>query len=109
MVTKVAEKRREMGMTQLELAERVGVRQETMSRIETGAQVPSYILAQKIAVELGEGKAFEPSEGSHERFFRNANQSRAFRYFNVDAVKAFLGNSGISIDVNNVFGGGANE
>lgn len=109
MGTKVAEKRREMGMTQLELAERVGVRQETMSRIETGAQVPSYVLAQKIAVELGEGKAFEPSEGSHERFFRNANQSRAYRFFNIDAVKTFLGSSGIAIDVNNVFGGGKDE
>jgi len=102
----IAEKRRDMGMTQLELAERIGVRQETMSRIERGAQVPSYVVAKSIAEVLGESKLFEPSEGSHERFFRNANQSRAFRFFNIDAVKTFLSGSGVEIDTSNIFGGG---
>lgn len=102
----IAEKRRQMGMTQAELAERIGVRQETMCRIERGLQSPSYQAAQRIAVELGEAGSFEPEKGSHARFFDNANMSKAFKLMNISAVKTFLGNAGIAVDVKNLFIGG---
>ena len=41
------------GMTQAELAKRVGVSRKTINTIENGVFVPSTILALKISKELG--------------------------------------------------------
>lgn len=51
---KVAAARRAAGLTQQELAERVGAGRVTIARIEGGTQTPSVELAIAIARELGQ-------------------------------------------------------
>ena len=53
LVTKIDAFRRELGMKQEELAERVGVRRETISRLEKGLYNPSLKLAADIAEVFG--------------------------------------------------------
>lgn len=48
--TKIAQFRKEKKMSQEELAELVGVRRETISRLEKGQYNPSLLLANDIAV-----------------------------------------------------------
>lgn len=48
----IAQKRRAQGLTQQELAERVGVESVTVSRLETGASLPSIIRLAEIADAL---------------------------------------------------------
>ncbi|GKX32335.1 hypothetical protein SH1V18_48150 [Vallitalea longa] len=45
--------RKNMGLTQKELAQRLGLKQQEISKIETKVQMPSYKKLQKIANELG--------------------------------------------------------
>jgi putative transcriptional regulator len=51
---RVAEARRRASLTQQQLAERIGVGRVTITRIETGAQVPSLTVALALARVLGE-------------------------------------------------------
>jgi DNA-binding XRE family transcriptional regulator len=51
---RVAQARRRAGLTQPQLAEKVGVSRPTIARIEAGGTSPSVALALKIARELGE-------------------------------------------------------
>lgn len=53
MKSKIKVLRAEKNMTQLELAERVGVRRETISALEAGKYNPSLKLAWDIAVCFG--------------------------------------------------------
>ncbi|MCA3256054.1 MAG: helix-turn-helix domain-containing protein [Alphaproteobacteria bacterium] len=46
-------KRTEAGLTQGELAERVGVSRKTINTVENGVFVPSTVLALKLAAALG--------------------------------------------------------
>lgn len=46
-------KRYEKGMTQKELAQKLGVSHQTISAIENGSRTPSGFLAKRIADELG--------------------------------------------------------
>ena len=45
--------RRQMGLTQAELAERIGVTDKAVSRWETGKGFPDLSLLQPLAAELG--------------------------------------------------------
>ena len=51
--TKMLEYRTRSGMTQQELADRVGCRRETIGKLEKGRYNPSLKLAMDIAEELG--------------------------------------------------------
>ena len=51
---RVAQARRRAGLTQQQLAERVGVNRVSIARIETGERVPSMSLGLRISRELGE-------------------------------------------------------
>ena len=48
------EKRTELGLTQAELAERVGVTRKTINTVENGVFTPSALLAIKLAEALSE-------------------------------------------------------
>ena len=48
------QKRASLGLTQAELAERVGVTRKTVNTVENGVFVPSALLALKLACALGE-------------------------------------------------------
>ena len=50
---RLKERRAELGLTQAELAERVGVSRKTVNTVENGVFVPSTILALKLARALG--------------------------------------------------------
>lgn len=52
MEVKVAERRKELGYTQAQLAERVGIGQHTVSDIETGRHVPFVDVAIRICRAL---------------------------------------------------------
>jgi DNA-binding XRE family transcriptional regulator len=47
------EKRLKRGMTQKELAEKIGTKQTAISRLESGNYNPSFLLLRKIAIALG--------------------------------------------------------
>ena len=49
---RIKEKRGELGLTQAELAERVGVTRKTVNTVENGVFVPSTLLALKLAEAL---------------------------------------------------------
>lgn len=49
----IARMRENKGITQLELAEAIGVTQSMIGQIERGTKLPSVILANVIAKELG--------------------------------------------------------
>ena len=50
---RLKDRRGELGITQAELAERVGVTRKTVNTVENGVFVPSTILALKLAESLG--------------------------------------------------------
>ncbi len=52
MKNKIKEKRQELGMTQQELADKVGVRRETIVFLEQGKYNPSLRLAHNAAMAL---------------------------------------------------------
>ena len=52
---RLKERRTELGFTQAELAERVGVSRKTVNTVENGVFVPSTILALKLARALNVG------------------------------------------------------
>ena len=49
---RLKERRTELGLTQAELAERVGVTRKTVNTVENGVFVPSTVLALKLARAL---------------------------------------------------------
>ena len=52
LVNRIKEKRAELGLTQAELAERVGVTRKTVNTVENGVFVLSALLALKLAEAL---------------------------------------------------------
>lgn len=52
LANRIKEKRAELGLTQAELAERVGVTRKTVNTVENGVFVPSALLAMKLAEAL---------------------------------------------------------
>jgi putative transcriptional regulator len=52
LVNRIKEKRGELGLTQAQLAERVGVTRKTVNTVENGVFVPSALLALKLAEAL---------------------------------------------------------
>ncbi len=54
LANRLKDKRGELGLTQAELAERVGVTRKTVNTVENGVFVPSALLALKLARALGE-------------------------------------------------------
>jgi putative transcriptional regulator len=53
LTNRLKETRAELGLTQAELAARVGVSRKTINTVENGIFVPSTILALKLAAALG--------------------------------------------------------
>jgi putative transcriptional regulator len=53
LCNRLRELRGELGLTQAELAERVGVSRKTINTVENGVFVPSTLLALKLARALG--------------------------------------------------------
>jgi putative transcriptional regulator len=53
LVNDIKERRAATGLTQAELAERVGVTRKTVNTVENGVFVPSTVLALKLARALG--------------------------------------------------------
>ena len=53
LTTKMREYRKRVGITQIELAKRVGCRRETIGKLEAGKYNPSLRLAMDVAKELG--------------------------------------------------------
>jgi putative transcriptional regulator len=51
---RLKDRRVELGLTQAELAERVGVSRKTVNTVENGVFVPSTLLALKLAAALGQ-------------------------------------------------------
>ena len=49
----IKDRRTELGLTQAELAERVGVTRKTVNTVENGVFTPSATLAIKVAAALG--------------------------------------------------------
>ncbi len=99
----VADLRRQRGIMQMELAHRVGIRSETLSRIEAGFQVPSYGTARAIAEELGLLNDFEPVKASHYEYFHALGQTRAYMNYSFYAAKDYLVNAGIECDTKCIF------
>ena len=54
LANSLKEKRLALGLTQAELAERVGVTRKTINTVENGVFVPSTLLALKLARALSE-------------------------------------------------------
>ena len=54
LANRLKDKRGELGLTQAELAERVGVTRKTVNTVENGVFTPSALLALKLARALGE-------------------------------------------------------
>ena len=52
LANSLKERRAELGLTQAELADRVGVTRKTVNTVENGVFVPSTILALKLAKAL---------------------------------------------------------
>jgi putative transcriptional regulator len=52
LVNRLKERRGELGLTQAQLAERVGVTRKTVNTVENGVFTPSTILALKLAESL---------------------------------------------------------
>ena len=52
LANRLKEQRTELGLTQAELAEKVGVTRKTVNTVENGVFVPSTLLAIKLAAAL---------------------------------------------------------
>ena len=52
LANKIKERRGELGLTQAELAEKVGVTRKTVNTVENGVFTPSALLAIKLAAAL---------------------------------------------------------
>ena len=53
LANRIKERRTELGLTQAELAEQVGVTRKTVNTVENGVFTPSATLAIKLAAALG--------------------------------------------------------
>ena len=53
LANRLKERRTELGLTQAELAESVGVTRKTVNTVENGVFTPSAMLAMKLAAALG--------------------------------------------------------
>ena len=53
LANRLKDRRGELGLTQAELAEKVGVTRKTVNTVENGVLTPSATLAIKLARELG--------------------------------------------------------
>jgi len=53
LISSLRELRTEAGLTQAELADRVGVTRKTVNTVENGVFIPSTVLALKLARALG--------------------------------------------------------
>ncbi len=85
----VREARKRAGLTQVELAERAGVPQSTVARVESGARTPSTDLVERLVratgyeIRVGLGEPDPETAGLFERTLRRSPQERL-----ADAVRA---------------------
>ena len=68
LINHIKQHRARLDLTQQDLADRVGVRRQTILAVEKGKYVPSALLAFRIAAALGMGieELFAVSDGSRE-------------------------------------------
>lgn len=88
----IREARKRAGLTQAELARRAGVPQSTVGRIESGARIPSIVLAERLIraagleLRVGLGEADPDTDSLFERTLlrtpsqRLADATRAARF-----------------------------
>ena len=76
------EARKRAGLTQVELARRAGVPQSTVGRIETGARVPSTMMAERLIraagfeLRVGLGEPDPDTDSLFERTLRRTPRQR---------------------------------
>ncbi len=65
LLNSLKDERARLGLTQAELADRVGVSRKTINTVENGVFVPSTVLALKLAAALGRSveQLFRVDEG----------------------------------------------
>ena len=65
LLNSLKEERARLGLTQAELADRVGISRKTINTVENGVFVPSTMLALKLAAALGRSveELFRVDEG----------------------------------------------
>lgn len=65
LLNSLKEERARLGLTQAELADRIGVSRKTINTVENGVFVPSTMLALKLAAALGRSveELFRVDEG----------------------------------------------
>ena len=65
LLNSLKDERARLGLTQAELADRVGVSRKTINTVENGVFIPSTVLALKLAVALGRSveELFQVEEG----------------------------------------------
>ena len=89
----VREARRRAGLTQAQLAERAGVPQSTVGRIESGARVPSTELVERLVEAAGWNVSVslsEPDPGTDSMFERTLRRSPAERLSDATRVARFV-------------------
>ena len=67
LARKIIQARSEAGLSQLELAQLAGVREETICRLERGKHTPSIATLTKIDRALRQAKSKPPRRGRHSR------------------------------------------
>ncbi|MFN8093864.1 MAG: helix-turn-helix transcriptional regulator [Vicinamibacteria bacterium] len=65
LAERLAERRRDAGLTQTALARAAGLRVETLNRIERGHQSPDFATVRKLVAALGAARA--PGSGTSQR------------------------------------------
>ena len=53
LANRIKDRRGELGLTQADLADRVGVTRKTVNTVENGVFIPSTVIALKLAAALG--------------------------------------------------------
>ena len=89
----VREARRRAGLTQAELAERAGVPQSTIGRIESGTRVPSSEMVERLVDAAGFGVSVslaEPDPGTDSMFERTLRRTPAERLSDATRVARFV-------------------
>ncbi len=106
-LSSIKERRKKLGWTQKELAERSGVSQSTITKIERSEMEPSYSIAVKIFNALDEGER-EKHKGKKARDLMNPNVITLAPKDRVKRARELMKEYGISqipvVDGNNIVG-----
>lgn len=73
LVRRIMRRRRALGLTQVELARRAGIRPETLNRLEQAKHTPSIATVEKLDLALREAEAEESKGSSRRHAVRNTS------------------------------------